>query len=121
MAKILVIDDNQILLETTSEILKLNGYEVFATCNPTELKSLLIDQRFDLLITDIIMPDVEGLEVIIYAKEKYPDLKAIAMTGKGSEESVDILDVASGIGADDTLRKPFSSDILLKKVKTILG
>ncbi|MCH2205351.1 MAG: hypothetical protein MK132_05735 [Lentisphaerales bacterium] len=67
------------------------------------------------------MLDIEALEIIMYAKEKYPELKAIAMTGKGSEESVNILDVASGIGADATLKKPFSGDTLLNEVKSVLG
>ena len=119
MAKILVIDDNEILLETTSEILKLNGHEVVSTSDSAHIFDLL-KESFDILITDIIMPEIEGLEVILHAKEKHPNLKAIAITGKGSKESVNILDVASGIGADATLRKPFRGDVLISEVDKLL-
>ena len=119
MAKILVIDDNEILLDTTSEILKINGHNVTAISDPKMLSSIL-SEPYDLLITDIIMPNIEGLEVILYAKEKYPELKAIAMTVKSSE-SVDILDVASGIGADATLKKPFKGEALIDKVLKVLS
>ena len=120
MAKILVLDDNEILLNTVSDALRNEGYEVFSTNDSADIEKTLSEQNYNLLITDIIMPDREGIEIIIHSREYYPDMKILAISGKDLG-GFNVLEVASGIGADDTLKKPFTNSQLIEKVKAVLG
>jgi DNA-binding NtrC family response regulator len=121
MSKILVLDDNEILLTVTADMLELDGHEVRALNNAGEFEPILQKETFELLITDIIMPDREGFEIIMYVREKYPEMKIIAITGRDMGESFDILELASGIGADATLKKPFTHEALSKLVGDLLS
>ena len=121
MARILVLDDNKIFLTVATDVLSEAGHQVNAVSNTSNVDKLLEKETFDLLITDIIMPEKEGIEIIMIAKEKYPNMKIIAITGMQMGESFDLLQIAKNIGAHETLKKPFSNSELLDTVTSTLG
>ncbi|MCM8529800.1 MAG: response regulator [Lentisphaeraceae bacterium] len=121
MANILVVDDNEILLEVISESLKQTSHNVILTRSSLNIENILKEQNFDLVLTDIIMPDKEGIEIIIHIKKSHPQIKIIAMTGKKMGDSLDLLDIAKSIGANATIAKPFSTHDLLDLIDETLG
>ena len=121
MSKVLVLDDNEILVTVVTEALQEAGYDVMGTKDSKNLEKILQNQSFDLLITDIIMPDKEGIEIIIHVRENYSNMKVLAISGKDMGGSFNILELASGIGADATLKKPFTNSELIKTVNNLLG
>jgi len=121
MAKILVLDDNKVFLTIATDVLENAGFEVVAIANTSNIEHLLEKESFDLLITDIIMPEKEGIEIIMMVKNKYPDTKIIAITGMHMGDSFDLLTIAENIGAHATLKKPFSNQQLLDKVISTVG
>ena len=121
MAKILVIDDNETLLEVISNSLKRTGHQSITTKHTYNIEKILNQSKFDLVVTDIIMPDKEGIEIIMYLRKNYPEIKIIAISGKKISDNLDLLDIAKNIGADATLLKPFLTEDLVALIDSILG
>lgn len=121
MANILVLDDNEILLEVVKDSIQMTDHTVTATKDSYHIDEILKEQTFDLIITDIIMPDREGFEIIIHLRKNYPKTKVIAMTGKNMGEALDLLEMAQSIGADAALSKPFSPKELISIIDKTLG
>lgn len=121
MNKILVIDDEKLIREGLKEMLTRSGYIVMVACNGKEAKMILNENPQDLIITDIIMPESDGIEVILEVKKKYHETKIIAISGGGRLPAQDHLNIAKQFGIDHALIKPFSSDELLMQVKTLLA
>lgn len=121
MARILVLDDNKVFLTVASDVLTNAGHQVQTVANTSNIEKLLSKETYDLLITDIIMPEKEGIEIIMIAKDKYPDMKIIAITGMQMGDSFDLLTIAENIGAHGTLMKPFTNTQLVDKVESIIG
>ena len=119
MKKIVIIEDDIAIRESLSEILQLNNYEVLAIDNALEIANIIDDFRPDILITDIIMPDKDGIEIIIEIRKKYPDIILIAISGGGRIDSESYLNTAKYLGANATLKNPFSHDQLLDMIKNI--
>lgn len=86
-------------------------------------KALEIHKKepIDLIITDILMPEVDGIEVIRKFRREYPQLKIIAISGGGWTEPQQFLTMASRLGADATFNKPFQWDKLVETVNALLG
>jgi len=120
MARILVVDDEELARFTLREILETAGHDVSEAGNGNEAVAQQKEQGFDLIITDIIMPEKEGVETIIDLKRDYPDLKIIAISGGGRTRNLDFLKLAEQYGADKVLAKPFSEDELLQNVNACL-
>ena len=118
MARILVIDDSASVMELAGQILRQAGHEVVTAEYGGQGVSILASQPLDLVITDIYMPDEDGLEVIRKARRTRPGLRVLAMsvvTGKHG-----MLHVARALGAAGTLLKPFAAGDLLDAVDTCL-
>jgi len=120
MARILVIDDEELARFTLREILQAAGHEVTEATNGNEGITLHKVQPFDLIITDIIMPEKEGVETIIELKRDYPDLMIIGISGGGRTRNLDFLKLAEQFGAEKVLAKPFTEDELLECVNVCL-
>lgn len=106
---ILVIDDDQEVRETICENLKDCGYEVFDAGNGALGLDLIEKQGFpDLIITDIIMPEMGGLETIAEIRKKHSTVKVIAISGGGRTQTGDFLEMAAKSGADATMPKPIN-------------
>lgn len=105
---ILVIDDEEPICDYLRFILESKNYTVFTAENGKRALELFEQARFDMIITDLIMPEKEGIETIIQIRKKYQDLKIIAMTG--SEKGTSYLQIAMNLGANDVLFKPFTRE-----------
>jgi CheY-like chemotaxis protein len=122
MKRILVIDDDEQLRPMLLRMLQYAGYHVVAAANGTEGIRLNRGEPADLVITDIFMPEKEGLETIRELHKEFPELKIIAISG-GSNQTQDFsaLPYARKLGATATLAKPFRRGELLKLVRDVLG
>jgi CheY-like chemotaxis protein len=121
MVRILVVDDDSEIREMIKKILLRSGYEVMLAGNGQEALDLQKAIPADLIITDLIMPEKEGLETIIEIRRDYPSVKIIAMSGGGKIGPDNYLKTAKVLGAHKTLSKPFELRELLKEVKDLLG
>ncbi len=121
MARILVMDDDEIFRPILREMLEFSGLEVEEAANGAIGLLMCKEKKIDLVISDVIMPEKEGLEVIRELKRDYPNIKIIAMSGGGHIGPVDYLDMAQKLGAHATLMKPFSHQQLMDAVNDLLN
>ncbi|RMF61785.1 MAG: response regulator [Calditrichaeota bacterium] len=117
MTKVLVIDDIEFTRETICKILRRNGFEVYEASNGREGVELYQKYEPEVVLTDILMPEMEGLETIKKLVHLCPGLPIIAITG-----SVDtpFMNIALKFGAVDGLYKPFKQDQLLEAIHKAL-
>ncbi|MBT5927382.1 MAG: response regulator [Verrucomicrobia bacterium] len=97
------------------------GHETSTAADGQPGIELALKIRFDLIITDIIMPEKEGLETIMELRQEHPEIPIVAMSGGGHMSSSDILGMARSFGAIATLHKPFSGQLLLETIENIMG
>ncbi len=121
MPRILVIDDNDAFRTTICLWLKRHGYEVFEAANGREGMQVLTTSQPDIILTDILMPEQDGLETIQAVRKKLPTLKIIAMSGGMLDGRVDFLPIAAKFGADHVMPKPFSGSELLLVLEKVLA
>lgn len=121
MFKILIIDDEAPILSMLKKMLERNAYEIKLAKNGVEGIELYKKYQPDLVITDIIMPEKEGLETIREMKMIKSDLKIIAMSGGGKVSSENYLKIAKIFGASKMLTKPFTMKEMLSAVEVLLN
>jgi len=121
MQRILIIDDDHHILLMIKKMLERAGYEVDLASNGNEGLELFKRIQADLVITDIIMPEKEGLETIREMKRLSPNLKIIAMSGGGKISADNYLETAKIFGASRVLEKPFSQKTMVMAVIDLLG
>ena len=102
--KILILDDEKHFTEELLEFFVNAGYEAYESNSVKEARKLLDKQRIDLLILDVNLPEINGLEFLIEVKEHYPEIEVIVVSGQGDMDTVIL---AMRNGAFDYLRKPF--------------
>ena len=115
--KILVVDDEDIVRTSCSRTLVPEGYEVRLAKNGVEGLQMAAGERFDLVLTDLKMPDMDGIEVLRIIKEKWPETVVIIVTGY---QTVDTAVKAIKLGANNYIEKPFTPDALLSAVAEAL-
>ncbi|MBN1226172.1 MAG: response regulator [Deltaproteobacteria bacterium] len=115
---VLVIDDEQIVLDSVSAMLTDEGYEVDTTLNSREGLDWAIERRYDVLLTDIRMPDIGGLRVLRDVKRVKPSLPVLIISGYAT---VKLAVQATKLGAADIIEKPFEPEELLKALSSALG
>jgi len=115
--KALVIDDEQIVLDSVSKILKDENYEVDVSLSGREGLNQAIQKEYDIVLTDIRMPDIGGMRVLRDVKRAKPSLPVVIITGYASVKSAV---QAMKLGAADYIEKPFTPDQLLKAVNSAL-
>jgi CheY-like chemotaxis protein len=122
VTKILIIDDNPDILQLYSRVLKQAGYEVVEASNGKVGTMLYRENPTDLVITDIVMPEKEGIETIRELRRDYPDAKIIAISGGGNAmASSTCLLLAERLGAQRTLMKPIKIAELLQIVAEVIA
>lgn len=121
MSSILVVDDDSQVLEVVGEMLRLEGYEVATAVDGRDAVSQFKGGQFDLVITDLIMPEKEGLETIAELRTLRGGVPVIAMSGGGRIGPTDYLETARFIGANATLAKPFARSELITLVSNLLA
>jgi CheY-like chemotaxis protein len=120
MANILLVDDEEQLRSILRIVLESAGHEVEEAGNGKEAVESYRSRPADLLVTDIIMPEKEGIETIIQLRESYPKVKIIAMSGGGRTGDQNYLKLAKKLGANHVLAKPFSNSEFLAAVNLVL-
>ncbi|MDY0039844.1 MAG: response regulator [Desulforhabdus sp.] len=118
MHRILLIDDDKAVLEVTQALLSMVGYKVTATCNGNEGLSFVEEREFDLIITDLRMPDVSGIEIARMSKRKSSKTPVIVLSGyiadyPGSDPAKD--------GIHMMLSKPFELQTLVMNIEALLS
>jgi DNA-binding response OmpR family regulator len=121
MRRILIIDDDHHILLMIKKMLERAGFEVDLASNGNEGLELFKRMPVDLVITDIIMPEKEGLETIREMKRLRSDLKIIAISGGGKVSSDNYLNTAKIFGASRIMAKPFSQKQMVSAVRDLLG
>ena len=117
--KLLIIDDNKEILDALCEFLSKKKYDITSANNGLEgLKYLeKEEQGFDVVITDLIMPDISGVALISIIKKRFPDTLVIAITGWGEHPEA----LATEAEADHVMEKPFELSKLEKSLKKLLS
>ncbi|HIA69981.1 TPA: sigma-54-dependent Fis family transcriptional regulator [Candidatus Poribacteria bacterium] len=116
-AKILVVDDEKSSVEATVEVLEREGYDLYAAAGGREALKTLDEERIDVVITDLKMPDLSGIELLTHIRDRAPDTQVIILTGYGT---VDSAVKAMHAGAISYLQKPVNIDILRQTVRNAL-
>jgi DNA-binding NtrC family response regulator len=119
MAHILIIDDDQPIRQVLGSILKTAGHTVAEAADGAKALSLLQTEMFDVIITDIVMPERDGLEVIMNSQRGTKRTPIIAMTGVPIDSAM-YLRTASHLGASRTIQKPFGAEQVLALVNEVL-
>lgn len=122
MAIILVADDDALVRSTMQKLLLKAGHTVYEAANGIAAEQVIARAPIELLITDIVMPNKEGLMLVRDLKKRTPKLRIIAMSGGGNASGLTLLEAAAQFGADAILRKPFRGAELIDLVSaTITG
>jgi DNA-binding NtrC family response regulator len=121
MAMILIMDDEAQIRKMLKKVLEKNGYDVIEAVNGNQGIKLYKELLPELIITDLIMPEKEGLESIRELKKINPDVKIIAMSGGGIVDPKVYLNLAVKLGAVHTFAKPVDNENLLSTIKEILS
>ncbi len=121
MKRILIIDDDEKIRIVFERFLKGQGYVVDSAEDGKVGLRLLEAETPDLVITDIMMPNTDGLEVVLSMREKCPDIPVIAISGGITVASMDFLPMVKKFGAVKVFYKPVKLDDLLEGVRELLG
>ncbi len=121
MSNVLVVDDEKSVRDILGALLVRNGHEVETAKEGGEALRLLQRSHFDLVILDLLMPGMEGLETLMRIKKSHAGIKVIAISGGSRAINMDFLPTSLQLGADRALKKPFDSDMLVGTVNELLG
>jgi CheY-like chemotaxis protein len=120
-ARILLIEDDPDALLAIEILLSHLGYAVETARNGREGLKMFRANAPDLVLTDIIMPEAEGIETIIAMRQLQPDTKIVAMSGGGPMNRESLLDMTVKLGATESLAKPFDDDQLAQVIERSLA
>jgi DNA-binding response OmpR family regulator len=120
MSAILLVDDNDLFAGMVAKMLERAGFEVIHASNGEVALRLYDPERVALVLTDLVMPDMEGIELIMALRRRHPGVRIIAMSGGLLNRSEGYLNLAQQLGADCTLGKPFTNEQLLSAVHGVL-
>lgn len=121
MALVLIVDDDPQMLRLITDVVSLDKHDVLLAQDGELAMDYFKHQQPNLMITDILMPNKEGLELISEVREKHPNLKIIAYSGGGASDPESYLEFASGMGADKVFSKPMPLDELRHEIQHLLN
>jgi DNA-binding response OmpR family regulator len=117
--RVLVIEDNEAFRKLALRWFQSDGIEAEGAANGAEGLTLQRARPADVIVTDIFMPEMEGIETIHDLRREFPEVKIIAMSGRDPLMKFDVFEVAREIGAAKTFRKPFRFEELVAAVKEL--
>jgi len=120
MAKILLVDDDDMFRDMLSKTLTKMGHVVVEAHDGKEAHKIFAEAPADLVITDIVMPEKDGIQTIIELRHRYPGLQIVAMSGGGRMSPTNYLKSAKMLGAQRVLAKPFSNQELAAVLNELL-
>jgi len=115
-ARILVVDDEAYIRDLVRDTLRARRYETATAANGVEALDLLAREKFDIVVTDVVMPGMAGLELVKAIRKSHPHIRVIVLTGY--PRNADIGDFLLQ-GADDLLSKPFRANDLLEVIRKV--
>ncbi len=122
MANILVVDDEAPVRNLLKDVLEKEGYTVFTAETGVEASTIYDSSDIDLIITDLVMPEKGGIDLIMELKKKDPDIKVIAISGGGGITGrFDYLPIAKLVGATEIIAKPFQVTEIRAQVAKMLA
>ncbi len=116
---ILVVDDEAELRDVVTRVLMDAGHRITTAEDGREAIARMEKETFDLVLTDVIMPEKDGMQVITEARRRLPQVKIVAMSGGGHIPRDQYLRIATGLGAHAVLEKPFTSRELIDTVSAV--
>ena len=116
-SRVLVVDDDAAVRDLVAAMLETGGYHVSVASNGREALSMLASEGFEVIVTDLVMPEQEGIETIKLIRRDYPSVKVIAMSGAFGG---DYLRIAGYLGAHGTIAKPLRIQTVLETVRIVL-
>ena len=116
---ILLIEDEEALARGMIGLLERHGFAVVAAKDGTQAIKVPSERKIDLVITDIFMDGMDGLETLMHFKRIFPKIPVIAVSGGSGKLGMDCLRMAKFLGADRTLRKPILIAVLLEAIRSI--
>ncbi len=119
MAKVLLVEDDELVRYALSELLEEAGHRVLARENGVKIIEFIECNPVDIVITDIVMPEVDGIEVLTMMRQTFPELPVVALSGGGRISGADYLQMADVIGAKRTIAKPVKPEVLLDTVAAL--
>jgi CheY-like chemotaxis protein len=120
MAQVLVVDDEDQVRKLIRLVMEQEGHTVVEASNGKRATQRIQEAEIDLVISDVVMPDMDGLELIREIRRTYQGIKILAISGAGKEGPGLYLNIAERFGADAILMKPFAPDQLIEKVSALL-
>lgn len=121
MNRILVIDDDDAMRSLLRRTLERAGYLVVEASNGRDALRIVSSAQFQLVVTDLLMPEKDGIEVVLHLRRSYPGLPVIAISGGGRVPAGEYLEMARTLGASEILAKPFDMPVFLKTVERLLA
>ena len=118
---VLLVDDDDLFRGMLSEALTGEGFQVREASDGRQGINLYVEQSTDIVITDLVMPEQEGLEMIVEMKRLHAGVKIIAISGGGRGRSQNYLKMAKALGAQIVLAKPFSHREILEAISQVLA
>lgn len=123
--RILVVDDDEMLREMHTSVFEDEDYLVDSAADGLEALLLLSEQHYDLLATDLFMPELNGIELIIKCQKEYPELKTLLLSGGGKDLEAEhgkklVTYLGQEIEVGLFLKKPFDLEEMLNYVKNLL-
>ncbi len=119
VCSILVVDDEPGLRDIVTMVLRTAGHRVTPAENGVQASAALTKEAFDVVITDVIMPERDGMQIISEVRRRYPGIKIVAMSGGGHLPREQYLKIAKGLGAHAVLEKPFANTELLAALEKL--
>ncbi|MBK8000116.1 MAG: response regulator [Verrucomicrobia bacterium] len=121
MKRILVVEDDGAIRRSLETVLTSSGFLVAEAANGREALAAYDPGKFDAVVLDIIMPEMEGLETLRALQRISPGVKVLAISGGGQISADDHLSMAKKLGAGATLEKPFTGSAILNALDRLLG
>ena len=122
MANVMVVDDEESVRKLFKDILSDSGHVIIEAANGEEAVEVIKEMSVDLVVTDLVMPEKSGLELIMDIAENHPGMPIIAISGGGGITGrFDYLPIAKLIGAKKIISKPFKVDEIRELINNILG
>lgn len=121
MSKILIIDDEAQVRAALGRILRSDGHEVLEASNGAEATAIVEGEGVSLVFTDIFMPEMDGIEFVLWVVERFPDRPVIAMSGGGATPMDTALGDARALGAADVVEKPLDPGRIRQVVREALN
>ncbi len=120
MARILLVDDEKDFRRIVSRMLTAGGHQVEEAADGRQAIEAYRARPSDLVLADLYLPDIDGVEVIIRLRHEFPDVRILAVSGGGHLGKDDVLEIAANVGAQATLTKPLDQKTLLATVERLL-